>query len=90
MEVKLSLNVNQATKVGASAPAPVQAPKVDQPASFGQTDALNESLKSTPDVRAEAVQRAKDLIADPSYPPPAVIRSISNLLAISLADDKKD
>lgn len=54
-------------------------------ASFDGADELNASLAAVPDVRAEAITRAQNLVAQASYPPPEVIKRIANLLAANLA-----
>ena len=46
------------------------------------SDNLTRALTQTPEVRAEKVAEAKALIQDGSYPPEAIIRKISALLAI--------
>ena len=63
-------------------------PKVGDAASFQETDAVNGALLQTPDVRPEAVARARALIADPQYPPPSTINAISNLVAANLNRDE--
>ena len=42
---------------------------------------LNQALTGTPDVRADKVARAKELLADPNYPPRELLDNISSLLA---------
>ncbi len=54
-------------------------------ASFAGTDALDTSMRVAPDVRAVAVENAKALIADSSYPSPEVTRGIAKLLAVNLS-----
>ncbi len=72
--------------------SPVTRPDTSQPrnrlassgnedARFARTDALHKAYSAVPDVRAEAVARAKALVASPSYPPPETIRKIANVLA---------
>jgi hypothetical protein len=55
-----------------------QAPEA---ASFAGATALETALKSTPDSRPEAVDRARELINDAAYPPAETMRKISTLLA---------
>jgi hypothetical protein len=45
---------------------------------------LDQAFAQTPEVRQEAVTRAQALIQDESYPPDAIIRKISALLAIEM------
>jgi hypothetical protein len=49
--------------------------------SLSDSTALEGALASVPDSRPEAVQRAKDLLADPNYPPLVLIQKLSRLLA---------
>jgi hypothetical protein len=49
-----------------------------------QTDALVVALKATAEVRPEAVERAKALIQDPSYPSAKVLDQVAKLLTKSI------
>jgi hypothetical protein len=51
---------------------------------FANSTALDGALKSVPDVRPEAVERAKQLINDPGYPSAGTIKTLSNFLADKL------
>lgn len=51
---------------------------------FTETEALDQKLRETADVRADEVARARALIVAPDYPPEKTMRSIANLLAIHL------
>ncbi len=64
------------------------APKGDR-VQFDQTASLEKALKETPDVRPDVIDRAKDLVANPNYPPPEVIKRISNLLAIHVQEESE-
>jgi hypothetical protein len=44
------------------------------------------AMSDTPEVRASEVERARDLIADKNYPPPAIVELIGALLARHLGD----
>ena len=48
------------------------------------SSALNDALEQTPEVRADKVAEAKALIQNGSYPPEAIIRKISALLAVKI------
>lgn len=52
------------------------------------TSALEASLRAIPDVRPEAVDRARTLINDPTYPSQAVLKQISNFLAKNLTSEQ--
>jgi hypothetical protein len=61
--------------------SPAAAPTADSGASFASTNALNVALKQVPDVRSDAVDRARDLINDPNYPSADTIKKLSSFLA---------
>jgi len=61
---------------------------VGDSASFQETDAVNDALLQTPNVRPEAVARARALIADVQYPPLSTINAISRLVAANLNRDE--
>lgn len=46
--------------------------------------AVDRALDATPDIRPEAVARARKLIGDPAYPPRETIVRLSHLLALHL------
>lgn len=56
-------------------------------ARFEAAAALERALSDTPEVRASEVERARDLIADKNYPPPATLKLIGSLLARHLGDE---
>jgi hypothetical protein len=45
---------------------------------------LQQKLQNLPDSRPEAVARAKQLIADPDYPPPEALEIMAQQLALRL------
>lgn len=53
-------------------------------AAFASSAALEAALKDIPDVRPEAVDRARDLISDPNYPSADTISRLSTFLATNL------
>ena len=59
-------------------------PATDQ-AAFATSAALEGQLKSLPDSRPDAVDKARDLLQDPNYPPLVLIQKIGRLLAINLS-----
>ena len=89
MNVQPSSGQNPTTGISASGFKPAVPPKAEDQASFQNSEALNNALNSTPDVRPEVVTRAKDLVSSSIYPPPRVIRQISTLLAIGIASQEK-
>ena len=54
-------------------------------ASFGDAEAVNRALQQTPDIRAEAIQRAGEKSRDNQYPPLEIVQAISHLLAKNLS-----
>lgn len=48
-----------------------------------QNENLMQALQNQPDVRPEVLERAKQLVSDPGYPPKDVINSIANALVTS-------
>lgn len=54
-------------------------------AEFAASENLVRKLEQTPEVRAEAVARAKALLANPAYPDDATVRQVSKILAAHLA-----
>ena len=58
-------------------------PAVREGASF-QTDALEKRLNELPPVRADKVERAKQLLADGKYPSDETLVGIANLLAMHI------
>jgi hypothetical protein len=57
------------------------AAKATDNASFAGAAGIEGALQAVPDVRPEAVDRARTLINDPSYPPPETIKQLSGFLA---------
>jgi hypothetical protein len=57
--------------------------------SFTGTEALQTALRAQPEVRPEKVAQARDLVALSTYPPPELLRKISNLLAVNLLESEK-
>lgn len=89
MEVNPNAGTNPLQSVPGRTPATAPAnPKVGDAASFQETDAVNGALLQTPEVRPEAVARARALIADVQYPPLSTVNAISNLFAANLNRDE--
>ena len=61
-------------------PAPAASKAPEAPSFAGATE-LETALKSAPDSRPEAVDRARELLNDASYPSPDTLKKISGLLA---------
>lgn len=52
--------------------------------SFAGSTAVRRALEEAPDVRVEMIQRARNLVGDPTYPPRETIQRLSHLLAMRL------
>lgn len=59
-------------------------------ASFPDTQALNERLSQTADVRPEAVARGRELVNSSNYPPDHTIRGIAVLLAARISGNEQE
>jgi hypothetical protein len=85
-----SLGLNPGV-INQPAPPPAARPRAaaaGDTLSTAQSSSLQEALRRQPEIRPEAVARAKALAADPSYPSAAVIRQIS--AAIVAAPDPSE
>jgi hypothetical protein len=81
--MKINPNTNPLRVDGAQPPkpaAPASSPAAEVDAFAGST-AVNSALRSSPDSRPDAVDRARTLINDPTYPDSSAIRQMSQLLA---------
>lgn len=83
MEIKLNASLDSVVRVasGRRAARVSQTPEVD---GFASSRALEAKLAATPDVRPEAVDRARVLIGDPVYPANEAIQKIATLLAMEM------
>ena len=87
MEINPTLNIQSVIRAAVPAAGPpVNSASRDQVA-FEHSVALNRGLEETPDVRADAVERAKSLISQSSYPPLEILDRVARLLAINLAPE---
>ena len=62
------------------------APVTGDIASFPNATALNQALANAPDIRAEKVARAKELVKQSDYPSADMVKKIGELLAGHLTD----
>jgi hypothetical protein len=81
MEIKLNTNIESVGRVAGSQPKKLEAKTEEQTPSFDRSEALNDALRQTPDVRSEVVANAKKAVGNSSYPPSETIRKIAVLLA---------
>lgn len=55
---------------------------------FANADALRNALENTPDVRPEAVARARELVTSPHYPPEVMVRKLAQLFAVEFGGSR--
>ena len=85
MVMKINANIS-ANGINSSVPVKRPAANVagEDGVSFQDSAVLESALDKLPETRAEAVERARNLIGNVHYPPEETIRKISHLLAIQL------
>jgi len=92
MYMEINSNINAGGIQGPTSPQRPAAPA--KPAgdgvSFDNSAALESALKSLPDSRPEAVERAKEKAIDPHYPPPVLVHKLARLFAIKLQSESSD
>ncbi|HXD01242.1 MAG TPA: hypothetical protein VN048_18030 [Verrucomicrobiae bacterium] len=81
--MKINPNTDPVRVGGAQPPKPAASatPAVAEADAFASSTAVNSALRNSPDSRPEAVDRARELINDPSYPGTDTLRKISQFLA---------
>lgn len=90
MEVNPNISAATALRLGAKpAVTPRSNARVQDSASFGDAAAVDGAFQQTPDVRPEAVTRARALGSDVKYPPLETIRAIANLLAMKIDETEE-
>ena len=86
MELNPTSNLTRVAMT-AEKPSGPHAPACAPPAvSFAEARALDQSLAQMPDVRKNAVDQAKALLAQTGYPSPEVLNNVAHLLASNLQD----
>lgn len=88
MQINTNYHFSPVHRVGESSPAafaaasaPAPAPNTGDIASFAATQRLSDALAQTPDIRADKVARARELVRQSDYPPAEMVRKIGNLIA---------
>jgi len=85
MEVNFHLrNLDTVSQANGVRPATKDTQTAHEEVAIENSRALSNALRATPEIRAEIVRRATELVGEPSYPPPETIRKISHLLAIQM------
>ena len=85
MEIHRTGGAEQAPEVTQRTPPRAPAAIGEDQANLSNTSALEGALQKSPATRPDAVARAKELLADPSYPSATVIDQTAKLLAKNLA-----
>ena len=86
MEVNLKTNVDAIVRAAVSAPRPPAPQAADQAdsSSFESAQGLSDALAGTADIRPDIVEKARQLVASPNYPPPEMIQKLANLFAANM------
>jgi hypothetical protein len=81
--MQVNLTTSPSIAVQAVEPPPAARPRARSAdrAEFRHADALRHALDQAPDLRQDAVERARDLFHQVRYPPVEIIERISRLLA---------
>ena len=89
MEVNPNISTGPVARAGSKPPVTArgQSAQTDS-VSLQDSETVNKAVQQTPDVRSEAVARARELVADVNYPSTEVIRGVSNLFAAKLGDNQ--
>ena len=85
MEINTKMNAGGVNSITPTRQRTTAASQPAQPgASFDSSHALEAALNRTPDVRPEAIDRARELINDPSYPSADTIKKLAGFFAAKL------
>ena len=87
MEISTNMNVSGLNGFIPPGRSAASAKTAADTASFTRSDAVEAELKSLPDSRPEAVDRARQLINDPSYPSSTTVKQLSQFLAANLQSE---
>jgi hypothetical protein len=87
--MEIEFNTGQTLPGGVSQPAARQSASSPTPdtASFSASNSLNSQMSSMSTVRPGQVERAKDLVADKSYPSDEVLNRVADRLVNQSADN---
>ncbi|MCF7668395.1 MAG: hypothetical protein K9N48_01300 [Verrucomicrobia bacterium] len=88
MQIDPNINAGSVKKINPAAENKTKAKAPKDFVDFGHAQALEQSLRETPDVRPEMVQKAREVYGDPGYPPEEIVQRLSLLLASEL--DRSD
>jgi hypothetical protein len=84
MDIKLNTNLVPVSPATLGKPEPRAGATGADSAQFDRSADLNQMLQNTPDIRPDAVEKAKSCLGDVQYPPAETLARIAALLAIHL------
>jgi hypothetical protein len=85
MEINLNTNIDSVTRANNLTTQGREVRPTKQQVSFENSDALNQALSTTPDVRNDEVKRAAfRVLGSVPYPPEETVAKIAQLLAMKL------
>lgn len=84
MEIKLNAKVDSLPNVAANSVRQRSTSTPLDAAEFEQSRALEGRLQGAPEIRAQLVANAKQLVSDVNYPSAETIHKIASLLALNL------
>jgi hypothetical protein len=90
MEVEFNAGLTANTPVSQSPIRRVPTQPAGNAMSFEYTQALEQTLKETPTVRPEAVNRATALLSDANYPSDEVLNRVATTLAQNIKGQSVD
>jgi len=85
MEIKFNTEIQSVARTTTGASKPTAGTAADGQLSLTNSKALDQALAAAPDVRPDAVEKGKALIASVPYPPLETIHRIARLLAYEMA-----
>lgn len=88
MQIDTRSTTGAVGRVDANHPATEKRKVALDHATFEQAEALNDDYRREPDVRADVVSKAKELVSETQWPPPETIRKIASLLAMEIPKDQ--
>ena len=89
MEVNTNFSAGGVGGITPQQPSAPAAKTAAAPDAFASSNALQDAVKNLPASRPEAVAQARELAADPNYPPAGILRQVSRLLAESLIPESE-
>ena len=83
MEIKLNSHLDSVAWAKKARPnASREIERESDISAFETSKAMESQLSTLPDVRDDKVERARELIGDPAYPPRETINGLATLLAV--------